>query len=209
MWASPRRCLKQGPATRPFQFQASSRIPAPMRWGASRRLGTAAQLPCMTGTATVHRSASRERPAHDEHAISSAGASPIRNWRRSSRWIFGTRIVSGRVSTLGPSQAGIPLPPSTLVVHRTQKNKNRLGKSRVSGGRGEISNSREACTSAGFQDRCLKPLGHPSSLPWNFLQRECSAKSAGYWRRPRKRSVIKGLYTFTGFYHKAAHGRIG
>src|ERR1700704_2917109 len=25
------------------------------------------------------------------------------------------------------------------------------------------SNSRWACTHAGFQDRCLKPLGHPSS----------------------------------------------
>jgi hypothetical protein len=26
------------------------------------------------------------------------------------------------------------------------------------------SNPREACTPAGFQDRCLKPLGHPSNL---------------------------------------------
>jgi hypothetical protein len=26
------------------------------------------------------------------------------------------------------------------------------------------SNPRRACTLAGFQDRCLKPLGHPSKL---------------------------------------------
>ena len=30
------------------------------------------------------------------------------------------------------------------------------------------SNPREACTPAGFQDRCLKPLGHPSK----YLKRE-------------------------------------
>ena len=32
----------------------------------------------------------------------------------------------------------------------------------VSGGRGEILNSRDGCPPGGFQDRCLKPLGHPS-----------------------------------------------
>ena len=30
--------------------------------------------------------------------------------------------------------------------------------------RGWDSNPRDACASAGFQDRCLKPLGHPSML---------------------------------------------
>jgi hypothetical protein len=28
---------------------------------------------------------------------------------------------------------------------------------------GRDSNPRDACASAGFQDRCLQPLGHPSS----------------------------------------------
>ena len=30
----------------------------------------------------------------------------------------------------------------------------------IDGGQSEISNSRDACASAGFQDRCHKPLGH-------------------------------------------------
>lgn len=30
------------------------------------------------------------------------------------------------------------------------------------------SNPRDAFTSAGFQDRCLQPLGHPSSLYSNY-----------------------------------------
>ena len=29
---------------------------------------------------------------------------------------------------------------------------------------GRDSNPRDACAPAGFQDRCLQPLGHPSSL---------------------------------------------
>src|SRR5512139_718352 len=59
-----------------------------------------------------------------------------------------------------------------------------------------------------IRDRCVKPFGQPSNLPWNFYGGECPAIPAGYGYRPRKRSVINGLYTVQRFYRKAAHERV-
>jgi hypothetical protein len=39
----------------------------------------------------------------------------------------------------------------------------------ATGGRGEIRTHEGAKPPAGFQDRCLKPLGHPSTLQINNL----------------------------------------
>ncbi len=46
------------------------------------------------------------------------------------------------------------------------------------------SNPRYACTHGGFQDRCLKPLGHPSSklkVPYGFLGRMATVVALGRW----------------------------
>ena len=50
---------------------------------------------------------------------------------------------------------------------------------------GRDSNPRDACTSAGFQDRCLKPLGHPSIAFRN--------KDLPVYRKFQKKSMLPKL----------------
>jgi hypothetical protein len=50
--------------------------------------------------------------------------------------------------------------------------------SMIIGGRGEIRTHEGAKPPAGFQDRCLKPLGHPSTININYLANRLNPKLA-------------------------------
>src|SRR6476620_9973934 len=45
--------------------------------------------------------------------------------------------------------------------------------------RGRDSNPRDACAPAGFQDRCLQPLGHPSNIQLAGILESEARKSNG------------------------------
>src|SRR5262245_36932860 len=58
--------------------------------------------------------------------------------------------------------------------------------------KGRDSNSRTPCDVAGFQDRCLKPLGHPSNSLSVFIFRDVLARL----RTSSKRRFLPVFYPF-------------
>src|SRR5215471_10873695 len=94
-------------------------------------------------------------------------------------------VISGSVTVRPPSGASVQAP-----VHNSERPKIERPPNLANGGisdrskrglrsqhvqpmsawrKGWDSNPRGACTPGGFQDRCLKPLGHPSSSNFQLL----------------------------------------
>src|SRR5262249_7638589 len=69
------------------------------------------------------------------------------------------RICLSPKTEINKSEVEMPVESALLGDHSTVVN----GGSEH-GRKGWYSNPRGACTPGGFQDRCLKPLGHPSRL---------------------------------------------